>query len=86
MCGVNGGGAPDGSCLSSEFIDPYQLTNVSIRRDMGSAGLISLGINNLFNEEPAVDPTNNQWPWFFNNGGFSNPIGREVSVSYTVTF
>ncbi|MCO7225037.1 TonB-dependent siderophore receptor [Pleionea sp. CnH1-48] len=86
MCGVNGGGAPDGSCLSSEFIDPYQLTNVSIRRDMGSAGLISLGINNLFNEDPAVDPTNNQWPWFFNNGGFSNPIGREVSVSYTVTF
>ena len=90
MCGVNGGGNPDGSCIKggedNEFIEAYDITNVSFRYNFGQAGRVSLGINNLLDEDPAVDPTNNQWPWFFNNGGFSNPIGREYSLSYTYNF
>jgi iron complex outermembrane recepter protein len=90
MCGVNGGGNPDGSCIDGgpddEFIEDYAITNLSFRHNFGDAGRVSLGVNNVFNEDPAVDPTNNQWPWFFNNGGFSNPIGREYSVTYTYNF
>ncbi len=86
MCGVNGGGAPDGSCLPEEFIDTYSIINMSIRYDVGDYGRFSLGINNVANKDPADDPTNNNWPWFFNNGGFSNPIGREISVTYTIEF
>ncbi|TQV85474.1 TonB-dependent receptor plug domain-containing protein [Aliikangiella coralliicola] len=81
MCGVNGV-----NCTADEFIDTYALTNISGRYDFGDAGRVSLGINNVFNEDPAEDPTNNNWPWFFNNGGYSNPIGREYSVTYTVSF
>ena len=87
MCGVNGGTAPGATtCEPEEFIDDYMLTNLNASYDLGDWGRFSLGINNVFDEDPADDPTNNQWPWFFNNGGFSNPIGREITLAWNKQF
>ena len=81
MCGVNGF-----ECNSDEFIDAYTLVNGTVRYDMGKYGRLQLGIHNIFDEDPAEDPTNNQWPWFYNNGGYSNPLGRTWTVDYTIQF
>ncbi len=81
MCGVNGF-----DCGKDEFIDSYTVSNASVRYDFGDWGLVQLGVNNVFNEDPADDPTNNQWPWFFNNGGYSNPIGLEYYLQYRKTW
>jgi iron complex outermembrane receptor protein len=85
MCGVNGGTAQPG-CIASEFIDSYTLVNLSAAYDFGNLGAVTFGLNNVFDEDPAEDPTNDQWPWFFNNGGFSNPIGREWTLAYNKEF
>jgi iron complex outermembrane receptor protein len=87
MCGVNGGLAPGQTqCFDSEFIDSYTLVNLNANYDFGRYGIVRFGVNNVFNEDPADDPTNNQWPWFFNNGGFSNPIGREMTIAWAKEF
>jgi len=81
MCGVNGF-----ECTSDEFIDDYTLWNGTVRYDAGDWGRVQLGVHNIFDEDPADDPTNNQWPWFYNNGGYSNPLGRTWTVEYAVDF
>lgn len=81
MCGVNGF-----ECGSDEFIDSYTMWNGTVRYDSGDWGRVLFGVHNIFDEDPAKDPTNFQWPWFFNNGGFSNPLGRTWTVEYTVDF
>jgi outer membrane receptor protein involved in Fe transport len=87
MCGVNGGTAPGATtCEPEEFIDDYMLTNLNASYDLGNWGRFSLGINNVFDEDPADDPTNNNWPWFYNNGGYSNPIGREITLAWNKQF
>ncbi|MGV6825780.1 MAG: TonB-dependent receptor domain-containing protein, partial [bacterium] len=64
MCGVNGF-----ECTSDEFIDSYSLVNGTVRYDADNYGRFLLGVHNIFDEDPADDPTNAQWPWFYNNGG-----------------
>ncbi|MEM7611574.1 MAG: TonB-dependent receptor [Pseudomonadota bacterium] len=87
MCGVNGGIGPGVTqCADDEFIDPYTLVNLNASYDLGEIGRVSVGLNNVFDEDPADDPTNNNWPWFFNNGGFSNPIGREWTLTLNKEF
>ncbi|WP_196139326.1 TonB-dependent receptor domain-containing protein [Aliikangiella sp. G2MR2-5] len=81
MCGVF-----SANCEKQDFIEAYDLVNMSVRYDFGQYGRVNLGINNLLNTDPAEDPTSNNWPWFFNNGGYSNPIGREYALTYTVNF
>ncbi len=86
MCGINGGDLATQTCEPDEFIDPYTLVNLNASYDFGDYGRFTLGVNNLFNEDPSDDPTSNNWPWFFNNGGYSNPIGREVTLAYNKQF
>ena len=97
MCGVNGGNAPGQTqCFkgpdpafpgsANEFIDSYTLVNLNLGYDFGTLGEVRFGLNNVFDEDPADDPTDNQFPWFFNNGGFSNPIGREWTIAYNKEF
>jgi len=94
MCGVNGGTTPgattcgpnDPLITDDEFIKAYTLVNLNTSYEFGDFGRVSLGINNLFNEDPSEDPTSNNWPWFYNNGGYSNPIGREITLAYNKKF
>lgn len=81
MCGVNGF-----DCGSDEMIDDYTLVNGTVRYDMDNYGRLQLGIHNIFDEDPADDPTNFSWPWFYNNGGYSNPLGRTYTLQYTYDF
>jgi iron complex outermembrane receptor protein len=86
MCGVNGGTAPGATtCEPEEFVDDYMLTNLNASYDFGRWGRFSLGINNVFNEDPAEDPTTNNWPWFV-EAGYSNPIGREITLAWNKQF
>jgi len=84
MCGVNGTSTGCDEDKAGNWIDSYTISNASIRYDFGNWGRLQLGLNNVFNEDPADDPTNNNWPWFFNNGGYSNPIGREYYFQYDI--
>lgn len=93
MCGVNGGLAPeqtqcgpDEFVAENEFIGSYTLTNLNASYEFGDNNRVTIGLNNVFDENPADDPTNNQWPWFYNNGGYSNPIGREWTIAYNKEF
>ena len=81
--GINAFTDPDtGNVPSSQFIDDYINVNGSFRYDFGNYGDIQVGINNLFDEEPPVDPTNSNWPWFINAGGYYNSFGREWYVQW----
>jgi len=73
-------------CIDSEFIDSYTTVAASVGYDFGDYGRILVGVNNLFAEEPPEDPTQNNWPWFFNSGGYYNAKDREGYVQWTVGF
>ncbi len=64
-------------CDSSEFIDSWTTFNLGARFAYSDYTYFRLGINNLTNEEPPVDPTQTTWPWFFNDGGYYSSVGRE---------
>ncbi len=74
------------SCADSEFIDSYTTVNVNVGYDMGDMGRISFGVNNLFNEEPPEDPTQNNWPWFLNAGGYYDARDMSGYVQYNLSF
>ena len=77
------GGINSSSPLTSEQeVDDYITFNGQLRYQLSSNTQISFGINNIFNEEPPVDPTNPQWPWFINAGGYYNPVGREFYIQW----
>ena len=67
---------------SAEEIDDYLTFNGQVRYQMNSNTEISFGINNIFNEAPPTDPTNPQWPWFINAGGYYSAFGREFYVEW----
>ena len=81
MCGLY-----SSDCPKEDFIDSYTLWNGTVRYDMDEYGKLMLGVNNIFDEEPSDDPTNNSWPWFYENGGYSNPLGRTWFAEYTLEF
>ncbi len=73
-------------CLDSEYIDAYTTVNTSVGYDFGDWGRVRFGINNLLAEEPPEDPTQNNWPWFLNAGGYYNAKDREGYVQWNVNF
>ncbi len=73
-------------CLDSEFIDDYTTVNASAAYDFGDWGRVRVGVNNLFAEQPPEDPTQNNWPWFLNAGGYYNAKDREGYVQWNVNF
>lgn len=64
-------------CLSSDYIDSWLTFDVNFRYRYSDFTRISFGINNLTNEAPPQDPTQNNWPWFANAGSYYNALGRE---------
>ncbi len=76
--GINAFADPEtGSVPGGQFVDDYLTVNGSFRYDWGEIGQFQLGINNMFDEDPPTDPTNANWPWFINAGGYYNSFGRE---------
>jgi iron complex outermembrane receptor protein len=71
-----------GRVLPSQFIDDYVTVNTTVRYDFGDYGNVQVGINNLLDEDPPVDPTNANWPWFFNQPGYYSVVGREWHVQW----
>ena len=65
-----------------QTIDEYITVNGQLRYQFSPDTEISFGINNLFNEDPPTDPTNPQWPWYINAGGYYSPIGREFYIEW----
>lgn len=81
--GVNAFSDPaTGRVPDSQFIDDYVTVNGQFRYHAGEYGDFQVGINNLFDEEPPVDPTNSNWPWFINAGGYYSSFGREWYVQW----
>ncbi|WP_246119365.1 TonB-dependent receptor [Aliikangiella coralliicola] len=65
------------ACDDDDYIDSWTTFSLNTRYSYSEYTRIRFGINNLTNEEPPQDPTQVNWPWFFNGGGYYNPIGRE---------
>lgn len=73
-------------CSRDQFSDSWLTTSVSARFDYSEFTRIRFGINNLTNEEPPEDPSQNNWPWFNNGGGYYNAIGRELYLQIDTRF
>ncbi|MEM9304763.1 MAG: TonB-dependent receptor, partial [Pseudomonadota bacterium] len=75
--GINAFADDSGNVPDSQFVDDYIVVNTSLRYAAGDWGDFQLGVNNLFDEEPPVDPTDSGWPWYIDAGGYYTPFGRE---------
>lgn len=71
---------------SSEEIDDYLTFNGQVRYSLGGSSEFKLGVNNITDERPPTDPTNPQWPWYINAGGYYSPFGREYYVEWVQTW
>ena len=67
---------------SSQEVDDQITLNGQLRYQFSPNTEISFGVNNIFNEDPPTDPTNGQWPWYINAGGYYNPFGREFYIEW----
>ena len=67
---------------SDEEVDDYITFNGQLRYQFSPNTEISFGVNNIFNEDPPTDPTDGQWPWYINAGGYYNPFGREFYIEW----
>ncbi|MET1256825.1 TonB-dependent receptor plug domain-containing protein [Aliikangiella maris] len=65
-------------CQQSQFIDSWLTTNINMRFNYSDFTRIHLGVNNLTNEAPPDDPSQNNWPWFPVSAGYHSSIGREM--------
>lgn len=66
----------------AQEIDDHLTFNAQLRYQFGGNTRLSLGVNNLTDEAPPTDPTNPQWPWYINAGGFYSPVGREFYLQW----
>jgi len=66
----------------SETIDSQLTFNGQLRYNLGHSTELRFGVNNITDQKPPTDPTNTQWPWFINAGGFYTPFGREFYVEW----
>ena len=83
-----------GSALSADNISgvpgrdlgPQMYYNLSASAAITDQASVSLFVNNLFDEQPKGDDTNDGWPYFdiFNYGQFV--VGREVFVQFRYRF
>lgn len=64
-------------CDRSEYMDSWTTFNLSARFAYNEFTTLRMGINNIANKKPPVDPTQTTWPWFFNDGGYYSAVGRE---------
>jgi iron complex outermembrane receptor protein len=84
MPGVNASPDATGEVPKSQFTEDYLTVNAQYRYGFGRWGNLVVGVNNVFDEDPADDPTQNSFPFFINAGGFAVVQGREWFLQYTV--
>lgn len=73
-------------CEDNEYIDSWLSWNANFRYSFTEYSRISLGVNNLTNEEPPTDPTQNNWPWYSNSASHYNAVGREFYLQLDTSF
>lgn len=73
-------------CSKDQFTDSWLISSASVRYDYSEFTRVRFGINNLTNEEPPEDPTQDNWPWFQNGVGYYNSIGRELYLQIDTSF
>jgi len=73
-------------CEADDRIDSWVTLNANFRYKFSDFSRMSLGFNNLTNQEPPEDPTQSNWPWFSNSGSFYNPAGREIYLQLDMNF
>lgn len=66
----------------AQTVDSQLTFNGQVRYNLGDSTELRFGVNNFTDQKPPTDPTNPQWPWFINAGGFYNPFGREFYVEW----
>ncbi len=67
------------------MIDAQTTLNLQLRYALPeNFGGVRVGINNLTDEEPPVDPTEANWPWFRQE--FHDAFGRNYYVEYNFNF
>jgi len=84
--------APPGAaqCPGDSFSDSFWNWNGQYRYDIGRNGRITVGINNIFDEVPPIDPTAPSWPYVAgigsnSTGFFYNFSGREYYLLYQLS-
>lgn len=73
-------------CGADELIDSWVTLNANFRYKFSDFTRVSLGFNNLTNQEPPEDPTQSNWPWFSNSGSFYSAVGREIYLQLDMNF
>lgn len=80
--GEMGGLNSNAPLTGAQTIDSQLTFNGQLRYSLGRSPELSFGVNNITDQKPPTDPTNPQWPWFINAGGFYSPFGREFYVEW----
>ncbi|MFN4289280.1 MAG: TonB-dependent receptor plug domain-containing protein [Permianibacter sp.] len=75
----------DEEAEGDQMIDAQTTLNLQLRYALpDNFGGVRVGINNLTDEEPPVDPTEANWPWFRQE--FHDAFGRNYYVEYNFNF
>ena len=81
---------PGAECPGNLFSDSFWYWSGQYRYDIGRNGRITVGVSNILDEAPPIDPTAATWPYvggFGSNttGLFYNFAGREYYVYYQLS-
>ncbi len=76
--------AQNGTCEQQDYVDSWISLNANFRYKYSDFTRVSFGINNLTNEAPPQDPTQNNWPWFGNANSYYKATGRELYLQLDV--
>lgn len=75
----------DEGAEGDQMIDAQTTLNLQLRYALpDNFGGVRVGVNNLTDEEPPVDPTEANWPWFRQE--FHDAFGRNYYVEYNFNF
>lgn len=86
VAGANAAPRPGGTPAADHRVDEHWVVNATLRRGIPRWGRLRVGVNNLLNQDPPVDPTNPNWPWYIDAGGYYSPFGRAWFVEWSRTW
>ncbi|MBV1908377.1 MAG: TonB-dependent receptor, partial [Kangiellaceae bacterium] len=73
-------------CSRSQYISSWLSLNANFRYHFSEYSRVSFGINNIVNQDPHQDPTQNNWPWYSNSSSYYSATGREFYLQLDTSF
>ncbi|MFT6732698.1 MAG: iron complex outermembrane receptor protein [Polaribacter sp.] len=73
-------------CQSGDYIGAWITIDANFRYHYSEFTQLTIGVNNLLNKRPPEDPTQNNWPWYYNAGSYYNSLGRELYLQVNMNF